>query len=1161
MAASGTLVIRFIGDLKEFERSTGAMGKKLTSMGSSLTKGLTLPLVAGGAAAVKLASDFEHSMGLIEGVVGVSKKQIEKFSDVILTEGPKWGKSPQELADALYFVTSSGFAGAGALDILEKSAKASTAGLGEVSTITDLVTSAINAYGKKNLDAAQTTDILAKAIDLGKLEADEFAGVMGRVLPVASAMGVGFDEVSSAMSAMSMSGTDAAEGATQLRGIFAALLKPTVQANDQLKDMGLSAEGLRDQLEKKGLLSVLDTLTTKFDGNEAATAKVFGNVRALTGVMNMMGANVDTTRSIFDQMKDSTGAMNAAFEVVSETTKVKFDDAISQLKASLIQVGLVMLPAISSALVSISHIMNEASKGWAGLDESAQHFILMALGVVAAVGPVLLILGKIALLVSALANPVGLVVTGIVLLIAAFTGLGIKSKGLQGFLTSLMEPFTSGKFTTAIHGLMTAFVAFGKAILPALQQVGAAVMGALGPALDSIAKVIAEKFIPAFEAILPIMAPIVAFLLHIFGSALVGVIKGAGDVIVGLVTVISGVFSLIAALVHGDWSAAWEAIKDIVSGAVQAVWGAIQVWLNVGILGLFKQGGKLLLASWKGAWDLIKGAAEGALAGARGLIEKGLSAIGTAIVNAVKGFVTKWTGLGTDLVSGARSMWSSVASAVSKGIGDVVTFVSGLPGKVIGALGDLAGLLVSKGVALIQGLLKGITTKATEAMSFLRGLPAKAVAAIGGLSDLLVNAGRALIQGLINGVTEKWNELKSLVSGMGGWIADHKGPLSKDLKLLRPAGIAIMQGLKDGLMSGSEGVKSYLDDLTNRIGKALDKRYDGKALKQHTAAVMKSLSDEYAAVEKVGQRYARWKDHLEAAKAKLAEIKDFVHGIEGQFKDFGNVVGTGERTITVKIAAVDENGNPILDDQGNQTYTEEQKQVAANAQTIIEDLQAKAAKAEQFKKTIADLAAAGLNDTTIQQLLAAGVDAGLATAQAIAAGGVGAIQQINALTQQIADAGVDTGNIAAKEFYGSGIKAAQGLIDGLKEKEPEIAAIANRLARRLAKAIRKALKIKSPSQVFAEIGRLTAAGLAEGIIDGTRDVMKAADRMAQMTVVVPTDRNGLATFTPRPPGPGEGGAGGYGGPPVSITQHFPTNADPQAAADAAAGRIVAALGV
>ena len=113
------------------------------------------------------------------------------------------------------------------METLEASARAAAIGLGDVTDIADLATSTLNAYGEENISAVGATDVLTAAVREGKLEASELAGSMGRVLPIASAMGVQFHEVGAAFAALSRTGTNAAEAATQVRGILSSLLRPT----------------------------------------------------------------------------------------------------------------------------------------------------------------------------------------------------------------------------------------------------------------------------------------------------------------------------------------------------------------------------------------------------------------------------------------------------------------------------------------------------------------------------------------------------------------------------------------------------------------------------------------------------------------------------------------------------------------------------------------------------------------------------------------------------------------------------------------------------------------------------------------------------------------------------------------------------------------------
>ena len=129
--------------MKQFEATTktsmrrvgtslSAAGQSMQQVGRMATMYLTLPLALIGGAAAKMQADFEKSMSKIIGLVGVAREQVNAWTDDVLNMAVKVGRSPQQLADALYFITSAGIRGAEAMDVLEMSAKASASGLGEV---------------------------------------------------------------------------------------------------------------------------------------------------------------------------------------------------------------------------------------------------------------------------------------------------------------------------------------------------------------------------------------------------------------------------------------------------------------------------------------------------------------------------------------------------------------------------------------------------------------------------------------------------------------------------------------------------------------------------------------------------------------------------------------------------------------------------------------------------------------------------------------------------------------------------------------------------------------------------------------------------------------------------------------------------------------------
>tara|TARA_R110002020_G_scaffold123484_1_gene279988 strand:- start:8208 stop:11150 length:2943 start_codon:yes stop_codon:yes gene_type:complete len=375
------------------EGSLKSFGKKASATGKTLTKKVTLPIGLVGGAGIKMASDFEASMTKIQSLVGLSAETVKDFEEDVKSLSGKTAQAPKDLADAMFFITSAGIRGADATETLEAAAKAAAVGLGETATIADLATSALNAYGAENLSATQATDIMVAAVREGKLEASELAGSMGRVLPLASAMGVKFNEVGAAFAALSRTGTNAAEASTQVRGILASLLRPTKQSEEALTSMGLSSAELRNQLSEKGLLSVLKTLAVEFDGQSEKAAAVFGNIRALSGVMDLLGKNSAGTEAIFASMTDTTGALDDAFAVTSETTAFKLQQAMADLKLALVRVGEVLIPVVVPILTKLADVIGTVASGFAKMPDPLKKATIAFVGLAAAAGPAMRIIG------------------------------------------------------------------------------------------------------------------------------------------------------------------------------------------------------------------------------------------------------------------------------------------------------------------------------------------------------------------------------------------------------------------------------------------------------------------------------------------------------------------------------------------------------------------------------------------------------------------------------------------------------------------------------------------------------------------------------------------------------------------------------------------------
>jgi len=394
------------------------MGRDLHTVGQQITMGVTLPLIGVGVGVFKMQKDFEKSMSMIVGLVGIAQEQVDQWHGSILEMAAALGKSPKELADALYYITSAGVKGAEAMQTLEMSAKASVSGLGETRVIADAVTSAINAYGKENITAAEATDVLVAAVREGKAEASGFAGSIGQVIPVASAMGVSFGEIAGVIAGMTRTGTGVETAAMQLKNILTTILKGGTKESEQLLgELGSSFEQLRKTVKEGGVLATLLELNRLTSLNADTMSLLFPNTRALTGVLDLLGANLEDNKKIIDAVVHSTGALNHAFETAANTSEFTYQQAVTAVKLALIEFGSAIKDTILPIMQGFIQRVREVTKWFSALDDAQKKNIIRWVSMAAAIGPVLIIMGKLLTLVS-LVNPyitLAVAITGVVM--------------------------------------------------------------------------------------------------------------------------------------------------------------------------------------------------------------------------------------------------------------------------------------------------------------------------------------------------------------------------------------------------------------------------------------------------------------------------------------------------------------------------------------------------------------------------------------------------------------------------------------------------------------------------------------------------------------------------------------------------------------------------
>lgn len=202
---------------------------------------------------------------------------------------------------------------------------------------------------------------------------------------------------------------------------------------------------------------------------------------------------------------------------------------------------------------------------------------------------------------------------------------------------------------------------------------------------------------------------------------------------------------------------------------------------------------------------------------------------------------TMWQGF-TDFLSNA---WARIKAAFSEGasaIGGFITrakdtivnvwnaiisFFSGIPGKITGVFSNAGSMLLNAGRGIITGLQNGVTGAWGAVSSWFSGVGGRITSALGNVGSILMGAGQAIISGFLSGLKAKWGEVTSFVSGIASWIANNKGPLSYDYKLLQPAGKAIMDGFGKSLEDGFSDVQGMVKGFGPELSGSLSSGFDG----------------------------------------------------------------------------------------------------------------------------------------------------------------------------------------------------------------------------------------------------------------------------------------------------------------------------------------------
>ena len=345
----GDAVLILRGDTRAFERSM----KRAKKMTISVVKGIVSVIakihkafaaVTTGIVSASILAFAQLEKGLAEistlfGVMGQDAKVLqERIKETVQVLQSEFGQSTAAAIKATYDAVSAGIKETDLGGFMRDAAKLAIAGVTDISQSVDVLTSVVNAYGMSASDANDVSDKLFTAVKLGKTTITELSGSIGRLAPIASAAGLSLDEMLSGVAGLTAQGLSTEEAVTGMRGAITAMLKPTTDAQKAMKELGVDISA--SALQSKGFAGILEDVARATGGNAEAMAKLFPEIRGMNAMLALTSEQgLAKFNTGMNDMRDSAGATENAFGVMSDTIAFKFTTLKGSLMTLLQTIG------------------------------------------------------------------------------------------------------------------------------------------------------------------------------------------------------------------------------------------------------------------------------------------------------------------------------------------------------------------------------------------------------------------------------------------------------------------------------------------------------------------------------------------------------------------------------------------------------------------------------------------------------------------------------------------------------------------------------------------------------------------------------------------------------------------------------------------------------
>ncbi len=619
MQAAGAHIKEVGNNISELGEKVTGVGDKVSALGGKMTATITMPVVAGGTAAVKQATDYSSALAKLSTIADTTQTPLDGLDASIMALSDSTGMGAAEIAEASYQAISAGQSTKDAVGFVEQANVLARAGFTSMSTATDTLTTALNAYGLSADQVSSVSDKLITTQNLGKTTVDELGASMGKVIPTAAMYGVNLDQLSAAYITTTKNGIGTAESTTYINGMLNELGKSGSTTSDILKEKtGKSFSELMNS--GYNLSDVLQIVQDEADSSGKSLADMFGSQEAAKAAATIIQHTNDFTGAI-KELESSTGTAQKAFDTLEASDpSIQFEKTKTAIQNCAISIGQILMPIVQQIAGKIQELVQK----FRDLDPETQQQIVMIAAIAAAIGPLIVVIGT-------LISSVGKIIT-----------FGGQIVSLVGSITTWMgtaSTFITGTMIPAITGVVTAigpFLLIAAAVIAVITAIIVVIKN--WDAIVEVAQFVWESFCEKVSQLVTAFKEFFTSAFQAIGSFFTGIWNGIVSVATNAWSSIRNVFSTVGSFFTGIFQQAWNGITSIfnrLGGFFSGVWNSVT--------GIFKSAGMAIGNAISGA---VKTAVNFFLSKAIGIINGFIGAI-----NAVIGVINKIPGVSLSKIS------------------------------------------------------------------------------------------------------------------------------------------------------------------------------------------------------------------------------------------------------------------------------------------------------------------------------------------------------------------------------------------------------------------------------------------------------------------------------------------------------------------------------